>query len=633
MRRIAVTLSIALMFSVIVGDLQANEKKPNKDNSSSTKTLPENSNANSPDKGMQGGNSGGESKKFQDPIPVVASSPQPVAVVDSSSLNRAPESRLEQSGNASKKGEAEPAPNTTTQSPESASKNQALGNPAGESKSQAPEVKNESGKPAGQSSQPGVTGATSAKDKREVVSAKAFSNTKLVARKSGGAKVNASASLIDKNSRDPNCGAPEKALTAKSNANSSKSGGNSEVSSKGNKGGTGSLGANGNAAKPEIEECKDYILVFSDDSSKADIDAAAKVAKGKILKNFNKVFRGALVNAPPSKIRALEKNPKVESIELDGVVTRQDVYANPVWGLDRVDQRSIPLDQIYDDLGNSGNTIPVYVVDTGIYAEHTEFFGRVAPGATTIDDGYGTWDCNGHGTHVSGSIAGKTYGLAKTATLVPVRVLDCSGSGSYSGVIAGLDWIATNHAAGIPAVVNMSLGGPASSSLDTAVNNLISRGITVVVAAGNSGADACNYSPARVPGAITVAAAGIDDVRANFSNFGSCVDVFAPGVGITSAWINGVTGVAVASGTSMASPHVAGAVARFLYTNPNASPFQVANSLALSATVDAISNAGPGTPNRNLYIDIALDPTNQTPTATKPGKSRKTTNPGKGSKS
>ena len=470
-----------------------------------------------------------------------------------------------------------------------------------------------------------------------VVKESAFKNTKLVAGKLSAAKVNGAAKNIEKKAADEECGVEEKAASTAA-ASSSKSAGKSNAASA-KKSSASTANEKAAANKPENkpkEECKDYILVFSDDSISADIDSAAKEAKGKVLQKFNNVFKGALVNGPPSKIEALAKNPKVQSIELDGTVTKQDLYSNPVWGLDRIDQRNLPLNSAYDDLNNSGYTIPVYVVDTGIYAEHTEFAGRVAPGATSITDGYGTFDCNGHGTHVAGTIAGSKFGIAKSATLIPVRVLDCGGSGSYSGVIAGLDWIAANHPSGVPAVVNMSLGGPASSSLDSAVNNLISRGITVVVAAGNSGADACNYSPSRVPAAITVAATAIDDVRASYSNYGSCIDVFAPGSSITSSWISGVNGTAVLSGTSMAAPHVAGAIARFLYTNPTSSPFQSSNSLSKSATLDLVVNPGAGSPNRLLFFDIAFDsttaPTTTSPTTTKPTNPKKTTNPGKGNK-
>jgi subtilisin family serine protease len=247
-----------------------------------------------------------------------------------------------------------------------------------------------------------------------------------------------------------------------------------------------------------------------------------------------------------------------------------------------------------------------YVVDTGIDATNVDFEKRVASGFTAILDGRGSADCNGHGTHVAGTIAGKQYGVAKASTLIPVRVLDCTGSGSYSTVISGLDWIAANHRAGDAAVVNMSLGGSASSTLDGAVKNLITKGIHVVVAAGNSNADACNYSPARVPDAITVGATTSSDARASYSNTGSCLDLFAPGSLITSAWL-GSTAIQTISGTSMAAPHAAGVVARFIALNSTLSPAQVAQSLRSSATPNTISSVGTSSPNRLLFSDVVID--------------------------
>lgn len=482
------------------------------------------------------------------------------------------------------------------------------------------------------------TGVNSSASKKVVVTPASLKNPKLIAGSVASDLVNASAKQLEKLSADQNCGVPSKASnlsqsTTKSSSSTAAKKSATKTTSKSAATAKNSEQASESASETEpIEECKDFILVFSNDSTKSDIDSAAQSAKGKVLRNFNNVFKGALVNGPPSKILALAKNPKVQAIEMDGSVSTQDVYPNPIWGLDRVDQRLLPLNSSYDDLNNSGFSIPIYIVDSGIYAEHSEFTGRVAPGVTTITDGYGTWDCNGHGTHVAGISAGSNFGVAKTATLIPVRVLGCNGSGTYSGVIAGLDWIAANHPAGVPAVVNMSLSGPASSSLDTAVNNLISRGITVVVAAGNAAADACSYSPARVSAAITVAATSSDDSRANYSNFGSCVDLFAPGTSITSAWNNGVTGSAVASGTSMAAPHVAGVIARFLYLNPTATPAQVVSSLSQSATADVVINPGAGSINRLLFIDLVPAPT-PTPTASpSPTRTKKTSNPGKGNK-
>lgn len=228
--------------------------------------------------------------------------------------------------------------------------------------------------------------------------------------------------------------------------------------------------------------------------------------------------------------------------------------------------------------------------------------------------------------HVAGTIGGKNYGVAKKTTLIPVRVLDCNGSGSYSTVIAGLDWISANHKAGNAAIVNMSLGGPSSSTLDGAVKNLIAKGIHVVVAAGNSNADACNYSPARVPDAITVGATTSADSRANYSNTGNCLDLFAPGSAITSTWL-GATGTQTISGTSMASPHVAGAIARFISINPTLTPAQVAQSVRTSATTNLVQGAGASSPNLLLFTEIKID--NSTPTTDTSPKFRKVTPKGK----
>jgi subtilisin family serine protease len=226
-----------------------------------------------------------------------------------------------------------------------------------------------------------------------------------------------------------------------------------------------------------------------------------------------------------------------------------------------------------------------------------------------VQDGLGSGDCNGHGTHVAGTIGSKTFGVAKKTTLIPVRVLDCAGSGLYSSVIAGLNWIAGNYIPGEPAVVNMSLGGPASSTLDEAVNNLISKGLSVVVAAGNDNLNACDYSPARTPDAITVGATNTDDSRASYSNFGSCLDIFAPGTSIPSTWL-GVNYYAILSGTSMAAPHVAGVIVRFLAQYPGLSPAQVTKSIKTSSTKNLVTSGGTGSPNRLVYLTVLPDTTN-----------------------
>jgi subtilisin family serine protease len=291
---------------------------------------------------------------------------------------------------------------------------------------------------------------------------------------------------------------------------------------------------------------------------------------------------------------------------------------NPTWGLDRSDQRALPLSGSFS-YGATGKAVTAYVVDTGLLSSHVEVTGRVAPGYTVIGDGRGTEDCNGHGTHVAGTTGGTTYGIAKGITIVPVRVLGCDGSGSTSGIVTALDWVVSNHAAGTPAVANMSLGGGASSTLDSAVDRVVTDGVTVVVAAGNSGADACASSPARAARALTVGATDNTDAKPSWSNYGTCLDLFAPGVSITSAWYTGSTAANTISGTSMASPHVAGAVAALLESAPTSSPDTVANTLLGAATTGVVTSAGTGSPNRLLHADPTLVPaTAPAPSATAP---------------
>lgn len=329
---------------------------------------------------------------------------------------------------------------------------------------------------------------------------------------------------------------------------------------------------------------------------------------GQIRFTYATVVKGFAVTLPEAAadafVEAMARNPNVDRVEVDQPVTlRQTTQSGATWGLDRSDQRDLPLSGTYT-YGANGAGVRAYVVDTGILSAHVEFGGRVAPGYSAVDDGNGTSDCNGHGTHVAGTIGAATWGVAKGATLVPVRVLDCAGSGRMSGVIAGLDWVAAH--ATLPAVVNMSLGGGASATLDAAVANTVARGVGVVVAAGNDGQDACNISPAREPSALTVGATTSVDARASYSNFGACVDLFAPGSSIKSAWYTSTTATNTISGTSMASPHVAGVAALLLQSSPGATPAQVADAIKASATAGKVTDAGAGSPNLLLYSVATL---------------------------
>lgn len=319
-------------------------------------------------------------------------------------------------------------------------------------------------------------------------------------------------------------------------------------------------------------------------------------------RTFSKALRGAVVTATPAQAAELKRSARVAGVEIDAPVAAAEIQQPAPWGLDRIDQRALPLSGSFTS-ASSGAGVSAYVIDSGVLAAHTEFGGRVAAGWTAVADGRGTGDCNGHGTHVAGTIAGKTYGVAKAATIVPVRVLDCAGSGFNSDVVAGLEWVASQHQAGTPAVANLSLGSVASATVDAAVQGVVNDGVTAVVAAGNSATDACNSSPARVPDALTVAASDSSDRQAAFSNFGTCVDLYAPGVGIMSAGSGSTTATASMSGTSMASPHVAGAAAAVLSNSPELTPAAVASKLVSASTSGAVTASSAGTPNRLLYSD------------------------------
>jgi subtilisin family serine protease len=364
------------------------------------------------------------------------------------------------------------------------------------------------------------------------------------------------------------------------------------------------------------ETIKDrYIVVLRDGAAEPDeVRAAARrlAARfgGTAERSYDQTVKGFSVRISERRARRLAANPAVAYVQQDRRVRFAEVQPDPPsWGLDRIDQAALPLSRSYT-YPTTASAVTAYVLDTGIRTSHTEFGGRARSGYDFIDNDADASDCNGHGTHVAGTIAGTRYGVAKAANLVAVRVLDCAGSGAYSQIIAGVDWI-TAHAAK-PAVVNVSLGGPASDALDHAVRASIASGLTYLVAAGNQATDACTASPARLSPAVTVAASDATDRRASFSNTGGCVDLYAPGVGIPSAYAASDTAVAAMNGTSMAAPHVAGAAALLLAQQPDATPAAIAEQLTGRARAGVITDPGAATPNRLLNTG---GPTEQAPAA------------------
>jgi subtilisin family serine protease len=359
-----------------------------------------------------------------------------------------------------------------------------------------------------------------------------------------------------------------------------------------------------------------YIVTLRTQPAASNAAASALSARhgGHVVRTYTKALAGYTAQMTPAQAQELSEDPAVASVEQDGYVTSTATQSPaPSWGLDRIDQRTLPLDNAYSS-ANAGAGVTAYVIDTGIRITNTDFGGRASVGFDAIGDGQNGLDCNGHGTHVAGTIGGAKYGVAKSVSLVAVRVLGCNGSGTWSGVVAGIDWVTAQRTPN--SVANMSLGGGASNAVDIAIANSVAAGVTYAVAAGNSNTDACTQSPARAPSALTVGATTSTDARASYSNFGTCVDLFAPGSSITSDWSTSDTATNTISGTSMASPHVAGSAALYLGDHSGASPASVTGALLGTATPGKVTSAGIGSPNLLDFVGGSDSPAITTTTST-----------------
>ncbi|PYQ35658.1 MAG: serine protease [Acidobacteria bacterium] len=373
----------------------------------------------------------------------------------------------------------------------------------------------------------------------------------------------------------------------------------------------------GGPKEPKVIKAKkkiagSWIIVLEDRAVDVDgtADELTKLHGGQLKHLYKAALKGFAAEMTDQAAERIAADPRVKYVEEDSEVSLVSTQSGATWGLDRIDQRNLPLDGSYT-YNTTASNVHAYIIDTGIKTSHTDFGGRAGVGYDAIGDGQNGQDCNGHGTHVSGTVGGATYGVAKAVTLVAVRVLNCSGSGTNSGVIAGVNWVAQNRI--IPAVANMSLGGGASQALDDAVNGAINAGVTFCVAAGNGDQfgnpqDACTTSPARVPAAITVSATDSTDTKASWANIGTCVDIFGPGVSITSDWYSSNTATNTISGTSMATPHTTGVAALYLATNTGASPATVASAIINNATTGIVKSPGSGSPNRLLYSIFGAPP-------------------------
>jgi aqualysin 1 len=400
-----------------------------------------------------------------------------------------------------------------------------------------------------------------------------------------------------------------------------------------------SLASCSQSSIPEVDNTLDEVPLYGADSPNAIPDQyivvfkkspenellVQRMAAGDTLRTMGlttqaasvqRVYTSALLgfagNLQAQALNDLRNDARVAYIEQDSEFKISATQNSATWGLDRIDQRALPLSGSYT-YNTSASGVHAYIIDTGIRATHNEFSGRMGAGYDAVTSGGNANDCNGHGTHVAGTVGGTTYGVAKGVTLHAVRVLGCNGSGSNSGVIAGIDWVKNNHIK--PAVANMSLGGSASTATDDAVRNAVNAGVTMVVAAGNDNADACGYSPARAASAITVGATTNTDARSSFSNFGTCLDVFAPGSSIVSADYGSNTGTSTKSGTSMASPHVAGVAALYLAANTTATPSQVRDAIVSTGSNGRVTSVGTGSPNVLAYSILSGSDGTPTPPA------------------
>jgi subtilisin family serine protease len=372
-------------------------------------------------------------------------------------------------------------------------------------------------------------------------------------------------------------------------------------------------GAIREAGSSSVVEDSYVVVLKSTAGVPAAVDTLTDKYGGEVGHTYQHALGGFEVSIDETAAKQLAADPAVSYVQKNGVFSISATQSNPPWGLDRIDQRALPLSASYT-YDSTASNVHAYIIDTGILNTHQQFGGRAVSGTDAVDNDSNATDCNGHGTHVAGTVGGSTYGVAKAVQLVGVRVLDCFGDGTTAGVVAGIDWVTANAIK--PAVANMSLGGGADAVLDAAVNRSIAAGITYVVASGNESVNACSSSPARVPNAITVNATARTDARASFSNFGSCTDIFAPGQDIQSSWYTSNTATNTISGTSMASPHVAGGAALILAANTGFTPAQVASALITASTPNVVTSPGSGSPNRLLFTGTGG--TTPTPTPTTP---------------